>query len=175
MEPVSLFREVLKGNIRKYPQTTIIPYALGDEDNKDIRMITPISGEHFRHGLTKVLDNETPADYRFSSMEKMYKPSTIFSNLERCDYIKCDVEGYEPHILPLMKDIFEKFRPVLQVETNAENKKVIDNLLLPMTYKIFYVEGKFLAPVENDNFRGDLFYFPSEKVEIIISLIKEEN
>ncbi len=174
VEPVKLFRTVLAKNISKFPQAEIIPYALGAEDNKEIRMITPISGEHFRHGLTKVIGDEKPTDYNFFSTEKMFRPNTVFKNMEACNYIKCDVEGYENYIIPLMSDIFQKFRPILQVETSPENKKVIDNLLLPMTYKVFYVSGKDFIPLESESegFSGDLFYVPGEQISRIGAYIK---
>ena len=41
-------------------------------------------------------------------------------NLDRCDMIKIDVEGFEPFVMDGARKTIEKFRPILFVEANEE-------------------------------------------------------
>ena len=173
IEPVSLFRKILTVNLSNFKNTTIVPYALGTEDNKSIQMGIPQSNKYLRHGLTRVLDANEDGAFEFTFTEKMYKPITIFGHLERCDYIKCDVEGYEIHIIPQLEFLLTKFQPVIQIEIEPSNSKVIYDFLSTFNYSIYYLKKGILFPVtgkaiSND---GDLFFIPESKIKVLKSII----
>lgn len=167
VEPVSLFRKVLNINISGFKNTTIIPYALGAVDNKPIVMGIPKSNKYLRHGLTRVLDGNENESFEFTFTEKMFTPATLFGNLERCDYIKCDVEGYEIHIIPQLEFLLKPFQPIIQIEIEPVNRKQISDFLASVSYTAFYLKDRLLFPVrENEqDVMGDLFFVPQNKMK----------
>lgn len=168
VEPVTLFREVLNINVSGYKNTTIIPFALGDEDNKSILMGIPKSNKYLRHGLTRILDKNENEPFEFTFNERMYNPATLFGNIERCDYIKCDVEGYEIHIIPQLEFLLKPFQPIIQIEIEPVNRKSISDFLSSLSYSSFYLKDELLFPIgENSTeIHGDLFFVPQNKMKI---------
>jgi FkbM family methyltransferase len=169
VEPVSLFRKVLKINTSGFKNTTIIPYAIGIGDNKSIQMGIPKSNKYLRHGLTRVLETDEKELFEFTFTEKMYTPASLFGNLARCDYIKCDVEGYEIYIVPQLKFLLKPFQPIIQIEIEPVNWKLINNFLLSLSYSAFYLQDDFLFPAgENmEGIESDMFFVPSNKIKFV--------
>lgn len=169
VEPVSLFRKILKINTSGFKNTTIIPYAIGIEDNKSIQMGIPKSNNYLRHGLTRVLETGEKELFEFTFTEKMYTPVTLFGNLTRCDYIKCDVEGYEIYIVPQLGFLLKPFQPIIQIEIEPANWKLINNFLLSLTYSAFYLKDDLLYPAgENmEGNEGDMFFVPNDKIKFV--------
>ncbi len=169
VEPVTLFREVLKINASALKNTIIIPYALGEEDDMAVRMGIPKSNKYLRHGLTRVLGKDEIEPLEFTFTEKMFKPSTLFGNINRCDYIKCDVEGYEIHIIPQLEFLLESFKPIIQIEIDPLNRKSITEFLSSLSYCSFYLKEELLIPqTENlENGEGDLFFIPTNKLKLV--------
>ena len=168
VEPVSLFREVLNINVSGFKNTTIIPFALGNEDNKSIVMGIPKSNKYLRHGLTRVLDANENEPFEFTFTEKMFTPETLFKNIERCDYIKCDVEGYEIHIIPQLEFLLKRFQPIIQIEIEPVNRKPISDFLSSLSYSAFYLKDELLHPVgeNSEEIDGDLFFVPKNKMKL---------
>jgi len=169
VEPVTLFRKILKINTSKFKNTTIIPYALGAEDNKSIEMGIPKSNKYLRHGLTRVLDTDEKEVFEFTFTEKMFTPVTIFGKFEHCDYIKCDVEGYEIHIIPQLGFLLKPFQPIIQIEIEPVNRKSISDFLTTLSYSAFYLKNELLFPVGDhlEAIEGDLFFVPENKMKLI--------
>jgi FkbM family methyltransferase len=168
VEPVGLFRDVLKRNVKGRANVEIIPYALGEEHNKEITMGVPSGHKIFRHGLTHVVEKQNDKiDHEFSATLK--DPAILFSDLEVVDYIKCDVEGYEIHIIPRMKEIIERHKPFIQIETSGSNKSFIFKFLKDFGYSAFWVKREKLIGVEkvSDYSYGDLLFVHSSKGDMI--------
>ena len=168
VEPVGLFRKILKINTSGFKNTKIIPYALGEEDNKSIVMGIPKSNKYLRHGLTRVLDTNENEPFEFTFDEKMFTPFTLFGNLERCDYIKCDVEGYEIHIIPQLEFLLKPFHPIIQIEIEPVNRESISHFLASLSYSAFYLKDELLFPVGDqlEKIEGDIFFVPGNKIKL---------
>ena len=168
VEPVGLFRKILKINTSGFKNTKIIPYALGEEDNKSIVMGIPKSNKYLRHGLTRVLNTNENEPFEFTFDEKMITPFTLFGNLERCDYIKCDVEGYEIHIIPQLEFLLKPFHPIIQIEIEPVNRKPIAAFLASLSYSAFCLKDELLFPVgdELEKIEGDIFFVPENKMKL---------
>jgi FkbM family methyltransferase len=172
VEPVELFRNVLKHNCRKFKQVKILPFALGEESGKQIKMGIPAGHKVFRHGLTRVLKEDAPASVSFQATMKT--PSELFGGLEKLNFIKCDVEGYEVHILPAMLDLISKFLPVIQIETGGENRSIIFKMLQKSGYLCYYVNGDKLriCGQAGEGPDSDLIFIHSAKKSVFNHLIQ---
>jgi len=177
VEPVTLFRKILTINTSGFPNVAIIPYALGEEDNKSIEMGIPKSNKYLRHGLTRVLDKDENEVFEFTFTEKMCTPATAFKNLKKCDYIKCDVEGYEIHIIPHLGFLLELYHPIIQIEIEAVNRKEIGDFLAPFSYQPFYLKEESLYPVTGyqDANYGDLFFVPENRMSLVEPYLFKSN
>jgi hypothetical protein len=98
----------------------------------------------------------------------MFTPATLFGKLERCDYIKCDVEGYEIHIIPQLGFLLSKHQPIIQIEIEPANRKAIISFLADYTYSAYCLEGEQLMPVGKDpeDIFGDFFFIPQNKMKL---------
>lgn len=166
VEPVQLFRNVLERNCRLFTQVTVLPYALGEESGKQVTMGIPGGHKVFRHGLTRVMEENDSSQVLFSATMKT--PAEVFGSLDRLDFIKCDVEGYEIHILPLMMDLIGRFKPVIQIETGGENRKKIVSLLRNTGYVCYWVEREKLRAwdLQGEGPDADLVFIPADKPDL---------
>jgi FkbM family methyltransferase len=171
IEPVELFRSVLSKNIRNRSNVEIIPYAIGNNDNERIKMGVPITSAYFSHGRTHVLSSEEECSMIFEA--EVMRPDSIFKNLERLDYLKCDIEGYENIAIPLFKELLIKFKPILQIEIAEENRVKLFSFLSELDYSVFEVKGEKLIRVykEDSKTNGDLIFIDNQKIDQFIGLI----
>ena len=107
----------------------------------------------------------------------MFTPATVFRNLKQCDYIKCDVEGYEIHIIPHLGFLLEHFHPIIQIEIEPVNRKEISDFLTPFSYRPFYLSEGLLYAVteERRESNGDLFFVPKERMKLVEPFISKIN
>lgn len=162
VEPVDLFAGIFKKNTRVFAlkNITLHQTALGGE-NKTIKMGTPVINGVFRHGLTKVVDDKT-TDLKTYDVA-MQVPDELFANLQRFDFLKCDVEGYEVHLMPHFIKTISKFKPCIQMEiSTAQNRNIIFDLFLPLGYHIHGLINNQLTKISREQAmvyeQGD-FYF----------------
>ena len=142
VEPVIPFNEILQWRLGNKKHVSILPYALGTEE-KDITLVIPKDLAYLSTGLPNVHDAATHGsldDYGFKFQAKMMQGSKLFKDLDRLDFVKCDIEGYEEFVLPEMKDIFIKHKPIIQVETWGPHKKVVEQLFSSIGYEQFHLE-----------------------------------
>jgi FkbM family methyltransferase len=135
VEPVPLFAEVLKRNISggKVHNVQLMPYALG-EKNQPVRMGTPVVDGIIHHGMTRITQTEEAAFVQYYDAE-MRVPDELFSDLQRLDYIKCDVEGYEHYVFGNMLNLLRRFTPLVQTElSNPEGRKEVIRLFTSLGY-----------------------------------------
>lgn len=165
VEPISQLREVLLKNIGKRKNVKLIPYALGSE-NKSIRMGNDTrkdsgviaTGSHF------VLEENKKAEDEFAA--EMKKGSDLFLNLEKLNFIKCDVEGYETVIIPEIKDLLTTHKPAMLVETRGEKREFLLKFLLDLGFHGYVLEENKLFPAEdiNEKVEDDLLFIHHDKL-----------
>ncbi len=157
VEPLPIYQKVLKRNTAKKSNIQLIPYALGKENGK-VQMGVP-GNDVYQHGRNQVLTENKKIT---SSTEvEIKKASTLFSDLERLDYIKCDVEGFEMNIIPELEELLLKFKPILQIEIDSKNKPDLCSFLENLGYSFFSVEKSNLIPESMDTLsktKGDLIF-----------------
>jgi FkbM family methyltransferase len=148
IEPVIPFNEILQWRLADKKHVTILPYALGTEEKK-ITLVIPKNLSYLSTGLPNVYDSDTHGnleEYGFKFEAQMKKGSELFKDLDRLDFLKCDIEGYEEFVFPEMKPVFEKHQPIIQVETWGTHKKVVEDFLLGLGYEQFHLEQNKLQP-----------------------------
>ncbi len=167
VEPVTTFREVLVRNTRKYKNIEIVPYALGKENGVTVRMGIPAGNKYLSHGRTQIMDDDFESKFTFDVT--VMNPNEVFKSLEKLDYIKCDIEGYEGIVIPEMLSLISKFQPIMQIETGGEAKEKIEKLIGQYGYKTFnLVNDKLISEKQNKNKPfGDIFFIPESRLSNI--------
>lgn len=105
-----------------------------------------------------VVDYSTPNNfgglnlYGHASGDRV--PLLMIDNLQlpRCELIKADVEGMEEEVLRGASKTIERFRPVLYLESDREDKRLsLFQLIRSMGYRLYWHTPGLFSP---DNFRG---------------------
>jgi len=165
VEPVPLFADVWKKNTKRLPNKNLqlYNYALGGE-NKKVKMGMPQVNGVLHHGMTRIAsENQRFAKY-FEVEMKI--PDELFSNIQRIDFVKCDVEGYEYFVFSNMQTVLNKYKPIVQSElSGAENRKKVIDLFISLNYNVKFLENGTLQeynPEYIDKYQRDFYFTPKE-------------
>lgn len=179
VEPVQPFQNQLKKLIDGKPNVTLLPFALGEENDKKVTLGIPAQFQklgYLRHGTTTLLHGGNRADGKYSFEATMKKGSDLFSNLPKLDYIKCDIEGYETVVFPEMQNIIKKYQPIVQLETWGEQLMTMYHFFKNLDYEAFFLEEGKLYPLErkgqNNWGESDILFVPKKKKERIASFLQ---
>ena len=173
VEPVKPMLAVLRKNTKKFQNIEIYPYALGTE-NKSIKLGNNsvqkqgfiASGSHFvlDHNIT---DDEN-AEIEFNA--EMKKGSELFANLNRLDFIKCDIEGYESIVIPELEQLILKFTPTVLLEARDQSRIDMLAFFEERRYKAFIIENEKLYPANKDQF-WDILFIHEDKLDTVSKYI----
>lgn len=163
IEPVPVFGNVFLTNSKKFALNNITLYrcALGSE-RKEVKLGTPMIDGVFRHGLTKIIEgnNQESAETYKAQMEIA---DELFAPIEKIDFLKCDVEGYEVILFPEMLHTLKRCKPIIQIEISSEeNREKIISLLEPLSYKTYKLSQNKLVQMskaEALSYENGDFYF----------------
>ena len=168
IEPVKPFYETLVWGLKNKKNCTIHNYALGLE-KKSIEMVLPKMNGDFRTGLAHISKKEIDKSNYYSFDVEMVKGSELLLQLEKIDYIKCDIEGYEEFVIPEIKEVLIKFKPIVQIELDGEHKQSIIDLFLEVGYVLYGVyDGKLIKDFSNITEEGDLLFIHSTKEKEVL-------
>ena len=91
--------------------------------------------------------------------------------------MKCDVEGYEIHIIPHFLEVFAKYQPIIEIEVGPqENKELICKLLHEIGYQSYFMKDNrlHLFEVTNPKHKPEFeLYFLSQKQQEELKAIIE--
>lgn len=164
IEPVPYFYDTLKYFLGNFPNVTIHNVALGVENGK-LEMVMPESDGMIRTGLPHIAKNEAEKKQHKTVEVNIVKGSELLSDLQRLDYIKCDIEGYEWIVFQEIQPIIAKHRPMVQLEIAEEN---IPNMLAyfqAMDYQQYGIANfQFVKENGPQKEEGDFLFVPMEKV-----------
>ena len=165
VEPIKPILAVLRKNTKAFGNVEIVPYALGLENKKISLGNNTVkkqgflgSGSHF------VLDAGEGAQVEFEA--EMRQGSQVFSQLEKLDFIKCDIEGFETVVLSEMEAIILKFEPLLLVETKGEKRKEMLDFFRARNYEAYTLEGEKLFIAKEEE-AWDILFVPKSKTNSI--------
>jgi FkbM family methyltransferase len=165
VEPIAIYNQIFNEKAKKYGNITLYPYALGLEEKKIELVSSPQTG-FLNTGLPHVYDPQKDGaienqEFKFEAQMKI--PSMLFQDLDRIDYIKCDIEGFEYIVLSDMKEIIRKCKPKVQVEVWADNEEKLLQLFDELGYTPYKLHKYQLIPQKESETRlsGDYIFIPN--------------
>lgn len=172
VEPVKPILDVLKHNVRKCGNVEVMPYALGAEDK--CILLGNDSSKYVGYmgtGRNYVMSDEeyTRAEIEFAA--EMRRGSELFAGLERLDFIKCDIEGYERVVIPEMASVIEKFMPVVLIETGGANRRQILKLFREWGYAGYVLKNGSLVSLMREDGDKDIVFIPGHRHDDFKNLI----
>lgn len=160
IEPVNILADIWNKNLSKYKNVRLYNYALG-EKNGFVKMAMPFIDGVLHHGMTKIHDQNKNSEVIYFDVE-MVIADELFEDLERIDYIKIDVEGYESLVIDNMLKVIKTHKPIIQAELSGiENRNQSIKILTDIGYNIYILKYNDLRLInENEilKWEGD-FYF----------------
>lgn len=170
IEPIPLFAEVFKKNTKNRNNIQLFVVALGTE-NKKVSMGIPVVNGLIRHGLSQVMDDNIQSRH---TKQLEYEVSMVNGdeliqkeNLEKIDYIKCDVEGYEQFVIPSLDKTIDKYQPILQIELNGkENRENVVNYLKNKGYQVSVLKDENWVSIDESkllSYKQDFYFIPGKK------------
>jgi len=159
VEPVPPILNVLRRNLRHCHNVEILPYALGTE-NKPIGMANDSVREtgYFGTGQNFVNEAGNHAEVEFTA--EMRRGSELFASLERLDFIKCDIEGYEVVVMNELRPLLERFHPIVLIETGGENRPEIVRLFTELGYVGYTLDKGKEIPLTPAETKDIIFRIP---------------
>ncbi|MDR1562637.1 MAG: FkbM family methyltransferase [Dysgonamonadaceae bacterium] len=167
VEPIAIYNKIFNEKAKRYNNIKLYPYALGDEEKK-VELVYSSPEGFLSTGLPHIYNPQVDGNIEkqeFTFEAQMKIPSVLFGDLERIDYIKCDVEGFEYIILSNMKEIIRKSKPKVQVEVWGENEENILRLFEELGYLPYKLSRNQLVIQEKDksSVAGDYIFLPNKK------------
>lgn len=178
VEPVAPYRKLLKRLIPDQKNITIFPYALGEKNEGKVKLGMPAFLKHLRylrHGTVTILKEDQISEDQLIFESEIRKGSELFSALRKIDYIKCDIEGYETVVFPEMKAIFEKYHPIVQLETWGDKFPAMLAFFNSINYRAYTLKnGRLIAAERFSNeivAASDVLFVPKDRMHRIEALI----
>lgn len=159
VEPVPVIFSVLKRNVGKRRNVELLNYALGEEC-RTIEMANDsvASAGYFGTGRNFVSEGELSKDaVRFTA--QMKRGSELFGGMEKIDFIKCDIEGYERVVLPELRSLIEKFHPTVLVETDGESRQQMIRMFTELGYSAYMLVGGKEVTLDPESDKDIIFRF----------------
>ena len=159
IEPVPVIFSVLKRNMRGKKNATLLNYALGEEERQiEMANDSVAAAGYFGTGRNFVSEGELSKDaVRFTA--QMKRGSQLFADLERIDFIKCDIEGYERVVIPELKPILERHHPTLLIETDGDTRRDIVSLMEGLGYQAYMLKDGVEVPLDVDSDKDIIFRY----------------
>ena len=175
VEPVRLILGVLERNLRRCRNVEIVPYALGAED-RTITMVNDSSRYTGYMGTGRNYIPESEEDERDNrDMEfeaEMRRGSELFADLERLDFIKCDIEGYEGVVIPEMAPVIRRYLPVVLLETGGALRRQMIEMFRGWGYAGYVLQRGRLVSVMRAP-EKDIVFIPGHRHAEFAELIEK--
>lgn len=164
IEPIPDFYEVLLRKLGKFNNVEVVHTALGPTQGK-VKMVLPTTDDMIRTGLPHIpRENETTSEMKTVEVP-IQSPTDVLQKLDRIDYIKCDVEGFEREIFRLMEEELAQNLPIVQVEIAPENVDYFLGLFGRLGYQQYgLAEFKLVRDSYPQKEPGDFLFIPPNKL-----------
>lgn len=159
VEPVPVIFSVLGRNVRGRQNVHLLNYALG-ESECEVAMANDSVAEvgYFGTGRNFISEGRSKSDaVHFTA--QMRRGSKLFAELERIDFIKCDIEGYERVVIPEMLPIIERHHPTVLIETDGDTRREIIKIFSEMGYRAYMLEEGREVALDADSDKDIIFRY----------------
>ncbi len=159
VEPVPVIFDVLSRNVRGCKNVTLLNYALGSEE-RTIEMANDsvAAAGYFGTGRNFVSEGELSGEaIKFSA--QMKRGSVLFAELERVDFIKCDIEGYERVVIPELRPIIERHHPTVLIETDGDTRQEIIKMFTEMSYRAYMLQNGIEVALDKESDKDIIFRY----------------
>ena len=158
VEPVPVICEVLRRNLRGRDNVRILNCALGDGDRPvEMANDSVAAAGYFGTGRNFVDDGRNARGDAIRFKAQMRRGSSLFADVDRIDFIKCDIEGYEVVVMNELRPLLERFRPTVLIETGGENRPQIVALFTALGYAGFTLDRGREIPLAPDTTKDIIF------------------
>ncbi len=156
VEPVPPILAVLRRNTARCRNVAILPYALGTE-RRTVTMANDSVREEGYFGTGRNFVNESGRHAAAEFTAEMRRGTELFAGLERLDFVKCDIEGYEVAVMEELRPLLERFRPTVLIETGGDNRPRIAALFAALGYRGFTLDRGREVPLAGDSDKDIIF------------------
>ncbi len=175
VEPITPFHRTLQRLLqrKKARNVTLYKLALGGSGDY-VDMGIPRVGAERKFAHARIKENNEHLEFVRSEKVKNEAGDSLFLQLPRLDYVKCDVEGFEYQVFASTLRTLEVHHPMLLCELFDRHLLIrFYELLQPLGYRVYtldkdalvaadvYAEGQispdnyyFLPPQREDRFRS---------------------
>jgi len=169
IEPIPLFFNRLKNILSKYKHAIPLHTAFGEKAGT-LYMVMPVQQGTLRTGLPHVIDPSELANHSNPLEVPVLNASEFLASIERLDYIKCDIEGYEWVVFNSIQPHISRLRPVVQVEISEVNIP----LFLSYFEELGYVQtGIYNHKLIEENGKqketSDFLFIPEERMSALFT------
>jgi FkbM family methyltransferase len=174
IEPVPPFFAILTWALRKYPHVTLLNYALGTE-NGSVTMVLPETNGMIRTGLPHIASEEEKKQHKTVEVP-LAKGSELLAGLDKLNYIKCDIEGFETIVFPEIREVLTRHQPLIQIEIGPENEAEMLAFFRELGFEQFGIRD-FRIVRENGSQQepGDFLFVHRDKADAFITDMKAKN
>ena len=182
-EPASYTRSILScmKSLHRLNNVTIVPLGLGDKTSELTLNIPIKSSGSLGYGLSHI--GEIKEDEKRLTYQETISIITLDdyikdNNVERVDFIKADIEGWELRMLAGASKTLKKHKPVLFLEINdqflgraGDSAKTMLDFLRDHKYDIFILDNndgnyalrELSDQADSSELRGDILCVPESK------------
>jgi hypothetical protein len=160
----------------------IYPFALGNNNEGPVKLGMPPLLQHLhylRHGTVTILNNESISNDQLVFESDIKKGSEVFASLDKLDYIKCDIEGYETIVLPELQPVLQKHWPLVQLETWGEQLPVMLSYFSGIGYKAYHLRNNKLITCDKltlpEIASSDILFVPPRGMKLLQKFIGADN
>jgi len=171
IEPLPQYYSILTYFLKSRKNVQIHNVALG-KDAGEITMILPKTNGMIQTGLPYISNSGEKSEHPTQKV-KIVNPNSLLQNLDKIDYIKCDVEGFEWVVFQELNELLRKHQPIVQVEISEENRENMLELFSTLDYIQYGImDFKFIKESGNQEEAGDYLFVPETKCEEFLKRIK---
>ncbi len=178
VEPMGRFNQVIERLLhrKRVRNVTLYKVALGGA-GEYVEMGIPQIGDMKRFAYARVMESSRHLDYVESEKVRNESGDSLFGNLPRIDFIKCDVEGLEFPVFSSMIKTLGTHRPILLGELFDRSERIrLFELLRPLGYQAYTLEKERFIPLdpylEGTIVSQNNYFIPERHLERLRPLIR---
>jgi len=167
VEPLPQYYSILSYFLKNRKNVEIHNVALGKEAG-EVTMILPKSNGMIRTGLPYISKGNEKTKHPTQQV-KIINPNSLLQDLNKIDYIKCDVEGFEWVIFQELKGLISKHKPLIQIEISIENRSNMLQFFTELNYVQYGIHNfQIVKEAGEQKEAGDYLFIPKGKEDLFL-------